>query len=325
MKIAIYGAGAIGGYLGAELAQAGYDVSLIARGPHLAAIRERGLTLLIGGATRNVKLHATDTPSELGVQDYVFVTVKANAAAALVEPMRPLLGPATAVVTAMNGIPWWYFYKLPGPFENRILASVDPGGAQWNGIGPARAIGCVVYPAAEIAAPGVIKHVSLNRFSLGEPDGGRSERVQRLADALIKSNFSAPVRTDIRDEIWIKLWGNLSFNPISALTHATLDQMANDPNVRAVIRNMMLEAKSVAERLGVRFAIDVERRIDGAGKIAGHKTSMLQDLESRRPMEIDPLVGAVQEMARLTDVATPTIDLVLSLVRAKARVAGLYR
>jgi len=325
MRIAIYGAGAIGGYLGAELAHAGYDVSLIARGPHLAAIREKGLTLLIGEATRTAKIRATDRPAELGAQDYVFVTVKANAAPALVEPMRPLLGPDTAVVTAMNGIPWWYFYKLPGPFENRWLDSVDPGGAQWNGIGPERAIGCVVYPAAEVAAPGIVRHISLNRFSLGEPDGSKSERVQRLADALIKSNFSAPVRTDIRDEIWIKLWGNLSFNPISALTHATLDQMANDPNVRAVIRDMMLEAKTVAERLGVRFAIDVERRIDGAGRIAGHKTSMLQDLESRRPMEIDPLVAAVQEMARLTGVATPTVDLVLSLVRAKARTAGLYR
>lgn len=323
MKIAIYGAGAIGGFLGALLARSGQDVSLIARGPHLAAMKENGLALDRDGKRIVTHPRATANPSELGPQDYVIVALKAHSAATVVDAMQPMLGPDTAVVTAMNGVPWWYFYKLKGDWENRIVESVDPGGKQWQEIGPERAIGCVVYPACEIAEPGVIQHTYGDRFTLGEPSGEKSERVQALAKAMVDAGFKAPVR-NIRDEIWVKLWGNLCFNPISALTLATLDVIATDPGTRGVARNMMLEAKAIGEKLGARFRIDVEKRIDGAADVGAHTTSMLQDLTLGRPMEIDALVTAVQELGRIADVATPTIDTVLPIVQQRARVAGCY-
>lgn len=324
MKICIYGAGAIGGYLGAKLAMADASVGLIARGPHLAAMRERGLTLVEDGARHTVAVQAVEDPAELGPQDYVIVTLKAHSVPAVVPAMQPLLGPQTTVVMGVNGVPWWYFHGLPGEFENRRLATVDPGDVQWNGIGPQRVLGCVVYPAAEVSSPGVVTHIEGNRFSLGEPDGSRSERAQRLADALTAVGLKAPVRPKIRDEIWVKLWGNLSFNPISALTHATLDTLCTDADTRPIARAMMLEAQAIAERLGVRFPIDVDKRLDGGAAVGAHKTSMLQDLERGRPMEIDALVTAVQEMGRLVGVPTPTIDIVLGLVRQRARMAGCY-
>jgi len=323
MRICIYGAGAIGGYLGVQLALAGQDVTLIARGPHLQAMRENGLKLFIGGEERVAHPFCTDDPSEAGTQDYVIVTLKAHSAPAIVEPMQPLLGPDTAVVTAVNGVPWWYFYELDGRWRDHRLETVDPGGVQWDGVGPERAIGCVVYPAAEVVEPGVIQHLEGNRFTLGEPSGEKTERVKALARALIAASFRAPVRR-IRDEIWVKLWGNLSFNPISALTLETLDTVATDPGTRAVSKAMMLEAKAIGDELGVRFPVDVERRIDGAAAVGSHRTSMLQDLERGRPMEIDAVVSAVQEMGRLVGVPTPTIDVVLALVRQRARVAGAY-
>ena len=317
MKICIYGAGAIGGYLGVQLALAGQDVSLVARGPHLAAIKEHGLKLRIDGEERVANITATDNPADLGPQDYVIITLKAHSVPAIVDNLQPLLGPDTAVVTATNGVPWWYFYGLDGEWQNRILDSVDPGGRQWNGIGPERAIGCVVYPATAVAEPGVIEHISGDRFTLGEPNGEKSERVMALSKAMIAAGFKAPVR-QIRDEIWVKLWGNLCFNPISALTRATLDVVATDEGTRNVSRNMMLEAKELAEKLGVRFRVDVEKRIDGAAAVGAHKTSMLQDLELGRPMEIDALVTSVQELGRITDTPTPTIDTVLALVQLLA-------
>jgi 2-dehydropantoate 2-reductase len=323
MRICIYGAGAIGGYLGVQLALGGEDVTLIARGPHLAAMKADGVRLLIDGEERVAHPRCTDDPSDVGEQDYVIVTLKAHSAPRVVDAMQPLLGPETAVVSAVNGVPWWYFYRLEGPWENTILESVDPGGVQWRGIGPERAIGCVVYPATEIAEPGVIRHLDGNRFSLGEPSGEKTPRVRALADALIRAGLRAPVRR-IRDELWVKLWGNLSFNPVSALTLATLDVVATDPGTRAVSRAMMLEAEAIGEKLGVRFPVDVDRRIDGAAAVGAHRTSMLQDLELGRPMEIDALVSAVQEMGRLVEVPTPTIDVVLALVRQRARIAGLY-
>jgi 2-dehydropantoate 2-reductase len=323
MRICIYGAGAVGGYLGVQLALAGQDVTLIARGPHLQAMRENGLKLLIGGEERVAHPFCTDDPSEAGPQDYVIVTLKAHSAPAIVEPMQPLLGPDTAVVTAVNGVPWWYFYELDGRWRDRHLETVDPGGVQWDGVGPERAIGCVVYPAAEVVEPGVIQHLEGNRFTLGEPSGEKTKRVKALARALIAAGFRAPVRR-IRDEIWVKLWGNLSFNPISVLTLETLDTVATDPGTRAVSKAMMLEAKAIGDELGVRFPVDVERRIDGAAAVGSHRTSMLQDLERGRPMEIDAIVSAVQEMGRLVGVPTPTIDVVLALVRQRARVAGAY-
>ena len=263
-------------------------------------------------------------PAALGVQDYVIVTLKAHSVPPVVTRMTPLIGADTTIVSGVNGVPWWYFHKHGGAFEGTRLASVDPGDAQWNGFGPDRVLGCVVYPAAEVTRPGVITHIEGNRFSLGEPDGTKSDRALALSRALAAAGLKAPVRPRIRDEIWVKLWGNLSFNPISALTHATLEVLCTDPGTRAVARGMMREAQEIAEKLGVKFPIDVERRIDGGAAVGAHRTSMWQDLDAGRPMEIDALVGAVQELGRLTDTPTPTLDTVLALVALRGRVAGLY-
>lgn len=325
MRICIFGAGAIGGYMAARLAQAGADVSVVARGLHLQAMQTRGLTLIEEGADPLVvKVRATADPSELGPQDYLVITLKAHSVPAVVGAMQPLIGPHTTLVSGVNGVPWWYFHKIGGPWEGTRLQSVDPGDVQWNGFGPDRVLGCVVYPAAEVSSPGTIHLIEGNRFSLGEPDGSRSDRAAALSQALQAAGFKAPVRPKLRDEIWVKLWGNLSFNPISALTHATLDVLCTDPGTRAVARNMMLEAQAIAEKLGVVFPIDVDRRIDGGAAVGAHRTSMLQDLEAGRPMEIDALVRAVQELGVVTGTPTPSIDAVLALVTLRARVAGLY-
>lgn len=324
MKICIYGAGAIGGYMGAKLAEAGAEVSLVARGPHLAAMQANGLTLIEEGERKTVKVRAEQDPAALGPQDYVIVTLKAHSVPPLVPLMQPLLGPETTVVSGVNGVPWWYFHKIGGALEGRRVHAVDPGDAQWNGFGPDRVLGCVVYPAAEVIEPGIVNHIEGNRFSLGEPDGSKSARATALSEALAAAGLKAPVRPRIRDEIWVKLWGNLSFNPISALTHATLDVLCTDEGTRAVAKGMMLEAQAIAEALGVKFPIDVERRIDGGAAVGAHRTSMWQDLDAGRPMEIDALVTAVQELGRLTEIPTPTIDIVLALVRLRARTAGLY-
>jgi len=323
VKITVYGAGAIGGYLAAELALAGEDVSIVARGPHLQAIRERGLKLLIEGEEKLAQVRATEDPGEIGAQDYVILTLKAHSVAPVVDRMLPLLGPDTAVVTAQNGILWWYFYKLPGPWENERLPIADPGGKIWDGIGPERAIGCVVYPSCEIVEPGVVRHIDGKRFMLGEPDGKKSERVTALSKVLTSAGLKAPVRTQIRDDIWLKLWGNVSFNPVSAVTGATLEEMTENPGTRDVIRNMMLEAESVARKLGAGFPVDVDARIRWGAEVGAHKTSMLQDLEKGRPMEIDALVGSVSALGRLTSVPTPTIDTLLALVRLRARSVGI--
>jgi 2-dehydropantoate 2-reductase len=325
MRIAIFGAGAIGGYLAARLAAAGrVDLSIVARGEHLTAMRETGLRLIEAGRESVHKVRATADPSELGVQDYVVLSLKAHSVAGILDQIAPLIGEQTAVVTMQNGLPWWYFHGLAGPFEGTRLASVDPGGIIWDRIGPQRVIGAVVYPAAEVKAPGVIRHLDGTRFSLGEPSGEKSERVLRLAEELIAAGLQAPVREDIRSEIWVKLWGNLSFNPISALTGSTLEQIVADEATRSVARAMMLEAQAIGEALGVKFLVSVDRRIKGAGDVGAHKTSMLQDLERGRPMEIDALVTAVQELGRLTGQPTPTIDTVLALVRRLAIERGCY-
>lgn len=324
MRLCIYGAGAVGGYLGGRLALAGADVSLIGRGAHLEAMRTRGLRLLVGSEEHVAHPRCSEDPAELGVQDCVIVTLKAHSVPSVVGTMQPLLGSDTFVVTASNGVPWWYFYELDGPWRDHRLESVDPAGVQWSGIGPERAVGCVVYPACEVLEPGTIRHVEGDRFTLGEPSGERSERALRLSRILIDAGFRAPVRPRIRDDIWLKLWGNLCFNPLSALTCATLDVIATDPGTRAIARVMMQEAQRVGETLGVRFALDVEKRIDGAAAVGAHRTSMLQDLERGRPLEIDALVAAVQEMARLVRVETPVLDAVLALVQQRARVAGCY-
>jgi 2-dehydropantoate 2-reductase len=324
LKICIFGAGATGGYLAVPLAQAGAEVSLVARGAHLAAMRSNGLKLIKDGEEHVVHPTCTDDPAELGPQDYIFVTLKAHSVPGTVDAMAPLLGNDTAVVTAFNGIPYWYFYRHGGAWENQQLQTVDRGSKQWDVLRPDRAIGCIVYPATEVVEPGVIKHVYGDKFPLGEPSGEVTERVQRLSEILTAAGLRAPVLDRIRDEIWLKLWGNLCFNPISALTHATLDVITSDPGTRAVAKAMMLEAKAIADKLDVHFRVDVERRIDGAGRVGAHKTSMLQDLERSRPMEIDALVSVIQELGQLVGVETPTIDVVLALVRQRASVAGLY-
>jgi 2-dehydropantoate 2-reductase len=324
MKFCIYGAGAIGGLLGAHLARIGEEVTLIARGPHLAAMREKGLKVSGHSGDFTVTPRATDNPAEAGPQDYVIVALKAHSVAPIAEQMKPLLGPDTAVVMAVNGVPWWYFHGLEGALQDRRIPMVDPGDRQWRHIGPERVIGCVVYPAAEVTAPGEIRHVENDRFSLGEPDNARSERVLALSKALAKAGFKAPVKTDIRTEIWVKLWGNVAFNPISALTGGTLKSICEDPMTRTTARGVMAEAEAIANKLGVTMPLAVDKRIDGAAAVGEHKTSMLQDFERGRPVELDAVVGAVAELGKLVGQPTPMIDALCALTRHKAIRAGLY-
>jgi 2-dehydropantoate 2-reductase len=317
--VCIFGAGAIGGYFGVQLARAGIDVSLVARGAHLAAIREHGLRLQIGGVEQVTALPCTDRPADLGVQDYVIVALKAHQISENVDAMLPLLGPMTTIVTASNGLPYWFFDFVEAPYRGATLASVDPEGRQRSLLGSGRALGLVVYPATAMVAPGVIHHDHGSKLPIGEPGGGHSERVDRLHEMLVAAGFDAPVRDDVRDEIWLKLWGNVCFNPLSALTTATIDVIATDPGTRAICRAMMLEMAAIGERLGLKLRMDTDRRIDGAAALGPHKMSMLQDLERGQPMEIEPLVGVVQELGRLVGLPTPTIDIILALLRQRAR------
>jgi len=318
MKVCVYGAGAIGAYLGAALVDAGCDVLLIARGPHLQAMQANGLTIEQDGERRHLKIACTDDPAVAGPQDYVILTVKAHSVAPALDPIGMLLGTETAIVTAQNGILWWYFHALEGEWRNRHLETADPGGAIWSALGPERAIGCVVYPSCEIVEPGVVRHLEGNRFMLGEPSGEKTERVKALASAMTAGGLKAPVRSKIRDDIWFKLLGNATFNPVSVLTGATLEQMGQHAGTRAVIKTLMEEAAAVASALGVRFPMDIDRRIDGGTAVGAHKTSMLQDYELGRPLEIDALVASVAELGRLVDVPTPVLDAAVELVRLKA-------
>jgi 2-dehydropantoate 2-reductase len=327
MKICVFGAGAIGGLMAARLANAEIEaqVSVVARGPHLAAIRDNGLWLISEEFGDQVaEVEATDDPAELGPQDYLVLTLKAHSVPPIAEKLKPLVGPETCVVTGMNGVPYWYFHGLGPEWEGRRVEAVDPGGVVSAALPPEKALGCVVYPAAEVEKPGLVRHISGDRFTLGEPDGSKSERAQRFSEALRKAGFKAPVRPRIRDEIWVKLWGNMAFNPLSALTHETLDHLATRPELRRIARAMMLEGQAVGEALGARFPIDVDKRIDGAAAVGAHKTSMLQDLERGRPMEIDALVTAVVELGRAVNIEMPMTETILALVQARARVAGLY-
>ena len=325
-KICIYGAGAIGGYLAACLHDAGAKVSLIARGAHLKAIKENGLTLEINGQSRNYPLAASDNPADFGHQDYVIIALKAHGISHITQAIQPLLGPDTAVVSAVNGLPWWYFYKANTQTEldDSPLISVDPDAGIWNLIGPERAIGCVVYPACEISTPGTIKHIEGERISLGEPSGQASERVAILSALMIKGGLKAPQKKRIRDEIWIKLWGNCSFNPVSALTGASLDKIAQDPETRKLVAEIMSECKQVGEALSIRFAVSIEDRINGAGRIIGHKPSTRQDIEMGRPLEIDPLVTALIDIAKQLQIDTPSLVSIAALLKLQARTLGLY-
>jgi 2-dehydropantoate 2-reductase len=315
MRFLIAGAGAIGGYIGACMARAGLDVLLYARGPHLRAMQERGLRILSADGDFEVHPHVTGELSDAGHVDVIFLGVKAHGLTQLAPQLRPLIGENTTVVSTQNGIPWWYFQVGAGEFTGLPLTRVDPGGVIGCSIDPRRVVGSLVYLGTEIVEPGVIRHTEGNRISLGEPDGSRSERCRAIAEALIQAGLRCPVSTRIRNEIWVKLLGNVAFNPISALTRATLAQMARDPNVCPVVRHIMVEVEAVANKLGVTLPISIEQRIAGAEKVGEHKTSMLQDLEANRPMEVEPVVGAVVELGEQLGIDMPYTRTVYACTR----------
>ena len=323
MKVGIFGAGAIGGLLGARLAQSGIDVTFIARGPHLAAMQARGVELRDQTGSRMVRVRCLQNAADAGPQDYVIVALKAHSLPAAAESIAAMMGDNSTLVTAINGVPYWYFYGVDSPFRDRRIETVDPGGKLWDLLPPEGVIGCVVYPAAEVVEPGVIQHTYGDRFSLGEPDGTRTERMERFAGAVIGAGLKAPIRPRIRDEIWVKLWGNLAFNPISALTGSTLDRITTRSDLRALCGAMMAEAQVVAEQLGVRFAISLEKRINGASEVGVHKTSMLQDLERVRPLEIDALLGAVVELGEMTSHEMPVCRGVFGVDSGTSAAAGM--
>ncbi len=310
MRICVVGAGSIGGLLGVMLAQAGEDVTLIARGTHLQAIREKGLRLIMndGGEHHARHIHATNDMTSVGEQDLVILAVKAHQIEPVVEEIHSLFGPDTMILTTQNGLPWWYFQRQGGEYEGQVLRAVDPDGRLAAIIEPERIIGCIAYPAAHIGEPGVINHVEGMRFPVGELDGSISERVQAVSECLINAGFKSPVLEDIRSEIWLKAWGNLSFNPISALTHSTLMDICQFPLTRELAANMMREAQAIAAKLGITFRVSLEKRINGAERVGKHKTSMLQDVEAGKGLEADALIGAVVEMGQLTDTPTPYIS-----------------
>jgi 2-dehydropantoate 2-reductase len=324
VKIGIFGAGAVGGHLAVKLHRAGAKVSVIARGAHLSAIRANGLTVKSKEQTINVCLPATDRAEELGPQDCVIITLKANALPYAAAEIAKLVTPRTTLVTTSNGIPYWYFYGLDSPWRDHVVESVDPGGRLWELLPPRQVVGCIVFYAAEVIEPGIIEHTYSNRFSLGEPNGNKSARTESLSQLLSEAGLKAPVCANIRSELWLKLWGNLAFNPLSALTGLTVDRLTSRLDLRNTARAMMEEAALVAKALGISFSMSIDERIDLTGSVGAHKTSMLQDLERGRPMEIDALLGAVVELGRLTGKPMPQCEAMLALVRGRARQAGLY-
>jgi 2-dehydropantoate 2-reductase len=321
LKIAIIGVGAIGGYVGTRLALAGEEVTFIARGANLEALRSRGIRLLTADGEEQAlpQVKATDDYAAAGPQDLVILAMKAHQLEAVARDVPKLFGADTIVVPMQNGIPYWYFHRHAGALADTRVRSVDPDGSIGEHIPAERVIGCVVYPAAELIAPGVIKHIEGDRFPVGEPDGSSSARVASVSQCFIRGGLQAPVLSDIRAEIWLKLWGNLTFNPISALSRATLASICQYPPSRAIAAAMMTEAQSIANKLGVTFRVPLEKRINGAERIGHHKTSMLQDVEASRTLEIDALLGSVVELARLTDTATPHIDTVYALTKLLAK------
>ncbi|OEV10429.1 2-dehydropantoate 2-reductase [Streptomyces nanshensis] len=325
MKVAVVGAGAIGAYVGAALHRGGVDVHLIARGPHLAAMKEHGVQVLSPRGDFTARVHATDDPSAIGPVDYVFLGLKANSYASCGPLVHPLMGGKTAVVAAQNGIPWWYFHGLEGPYEGRRIESVDPGGAVSAVLPPERALGCVVYAATQLQGPGVVRHMEGTRFSVGEPDTTDSSRCGAFSEAMRAGGLKCPVEADIRNDIWIKLLGNIAFNPLSALSRATMAQICRHQDTRALVATMMRETLAVAEAVGCRPDISVEKRLAGAERVGEHKTSTLQDLESGKPMELDVLLAAVVELAALTGTRVPKLcaihavtDLLAQTVRSAA-------
>ena len=325
MKIAIFGAGAIGAYVGVRLHQAGAEVSLIARGAHLEAMKKNGVTLKSDDETVTVRLFVTDRAQEAGVQDYVFISLKAHTLPQVAGDIASMIGPETTLITAMNGVPYWYFYGLDSPWRDRIIPSVDPGGVLWRKLAPERVIGSVLYPWNEIVAPGVVEQSASNRFVIGEPDGSTSARIKRLSGIMRAGKLDAPITPDIRTELWVKLWGNLSFNPISVLTGATIDRLTQDDGLRVVAREMMVEAEKVANALGIHFPIDVDQRM-AVTKLGGaRKTSTLQDFERGKSLETEPLLGAVVELGEWAGLELPFCRAILALTRERERVARIAR
>jgi len=322
MKICVIGVGAVGGVLVTNWAQAGVELSLLEREPFLSAIRERGLRM-IGPEGQRVETrpHCVGNARELQTQDFVFVCVKTYDIPAVAQTIIPLLGERTRVIFVQNGIPWWYFYGLEGPWKDASIDCLDPDGSIRSAIEPWRAIGCVTYVASRVIEPGIVQQTGDNRFDFGEPTGVVSEDCRQIVDLLGKTDVDARISERIRDDIWLKLWGNLSLNPLSVLTGATFDQMCGDPSTRDVILKMMAEAQGVAERLGACFTTGREARLGEAEKLKGFKSSMLQDLEAGRRLEIDAIIGVVSEMGRKTELPTPMIDAVLALVRLRAEVS----
>jgi 2-dehydropantoate 2-reductase len=326
MKLCVVGAGAIGGYLAVRLASAGESVSVVIRGANLQAVRSQGMKLInADGSEQVARLTATDRMAELGRQDVVILGMKAHQVAPVVPELAALIGPETLVITAQNGIPWWYFFKHGGPYEGRRIEAVDPGGVISTTLPIDRTIGCIVYPAAELEAPGVIRVVEGNRFPLGELDGADTERVRTLAQRFRDAGFKTPILSDIRSEIWLKLWGNLSFNPISALTHATLEDICRFPQTRQLAADMMREAQAIGEKLGVQFKIGLDKRIAGAEAVGAHKTSMLQDVETGRVLELDALVRSVIELGQITATPTPAIEHVYALAALLAKTLAQHQ
>ena len=315
MKVCVVGAGAIGGMMAVKLAQTGHEITVIARGAHLDAIQTNGLKYIEDGEETVVRdLVATADMSEVTGQDMVLLGVKAHQIEPIADLLMPMLSDTGVIVTLQNGIPWWYFQKLEGEYRDNIVRTVDPDGAIAAAIDPDRIIGCIAFPAATIDEPGVIRHIEGNRFPVGELDGAESERVQAICQSFVDAGFKSFVLPDIRSEIWLKLWGNLSFNPISALTHATLVDICQFPQTRALAAQMMTEAQQIAEKLGASFRVSLERRIEGAENVGKHKTSMLQDLEAGKPLEIDGMLGVVVELGEQTHTPTPAINTVYALV-----------
>ncbi len=325
MKIAIIGAGAIGGYVGVKLALAGEDVTFMVRGANLAAIQKNGMKLVMHDGSEHVatQVKASNDYVATGPQDMVILAMKSHQVEAVVNDVPKLFGPDTVVVTMQNGIPYWYFHKHGGALQGSQVHSVDPTGEILKNIPPERVIGCVVYPASELIEPGVVKHIEGDRFPVGELDGTSTERVVRVAGSFVKAGFKSPVLDNIRSEIWLKLWGNLTFNPISSLAHSTLVDICQYPLTRELATHMMTEAQTVASKLGIEFRVPLEKRIAGAEKVGKHKTSMLQDVEAGRAPEVDALVGSVVELGRLTDTPTPHIDTVYALVKLLAHAMSL--
>ncbi len=323
MKICIVGAGAIGGYLAVLLNKSGHEVSIVARGPHLAAIKKNGLKLIRSDCSLIAELEASDKFPD-HPQDFVFVTVKSSGLSTLTKGLKKLSDSGATIIPAMNGLPHWYFYKIGNKWENTHLKSIDPIKNLEHCMPFPSVVGAIVYPACEISSPGVIQHLSGNRFSLGEPSGEKTNRVSILSQILKDAGLKAPISARIRDELWIKLWGNVAFNPISALTGATLKQICENEETRSLSKNIMIEAKFIGEKLGVKFPVSIDKRIAGAAGVGDHKTSMLQDLELGRSMEIDAIVSSVQELGKIVNISTPHIDCVLALVKQRAYLAGCF-